>query len=394
MSTVTYSYDSSGNKVATFNGSGPLASNAGTLLDGSTIAIITGHGSISTNAFLGCTSLTSIVLPYDLIYIDTDAFLGCTNLTSITLPAQLPPAYTTHFYYGCTSMTSITVPEGVKTIDENAFLNWTEMTSIKLPSTLTTIEYNAFSGCTGLTSITIPDGVTSISFNSFGGCTNLNSVKLPSSLTTIGNNAFVNCRSIRCINMPRGLKSIGNDAFSNTGLEVIKMPSSVTTIGNNAFKNFYTKPLDTVFLDENNGLGIAVPQTKYSFYGATVNIVKTTVLASPTNVTAAPGDALCQVTWVAPANNGGAAIAGYTIYWNGIANFQHVSSELTQTTIEGLSNGQSYAFTVVAQNILGDSASSTLSNSVTPIAIQKIIPVINKPSDKKDNKKDDKKKKK
>ena len=113
---------------------------------------------IHPEAFRGCTSLTSVLLPEGLITIGGDAFAGCTSLSSVTLPEGLT-AIEQAAFYGCTSLTSIILPEGLTTIGSSAFRGCTSLSSGIIPEGLTTIGWYAFYGCTSLTSISIPESV-------------------------------------------------------------------------------------------------------------------------------------------------------------------------------------------------------------------------------------------
>ena len=93
---------------------------------------------------------------------------------------------------------------------------------------------------------------------------------------------------------------------------------------------------------------------------------------APTGVSAAPGNASATVTWTAP-STGGSAITSYTVtpYLGGTA--QSVTTvtgtpPVTTATVTGLTNGQSYTFTVSATNGVGTSPPSASSNPVTPSA--------------------------
>ena len=64
--------------------------------------------SIGSNAFEGCTSLTSIPIPDGVTSIGSNAFEGCTSLTSITIPDGVT-SIGDHAFSGCTSLTIIEV---------------------------------------------------------------------------------------------------------------------------------------------------------------------------------------------------------------------------------------------------------------------------------------------
>ena len=89
----------------------------------------------------------------------------------------------------------------------------------------------------------------------------------------------------------------------------------------------------------------------------------------PTGVTAVRGAASATVSWTAPPSNGGGAITGYTVTGSPGDVTRTVAGNQTTATVNGLTNGTSYTFTVVAANVIGSSAASTPSNAVTPATV-------------------------
>ena len=93
--------------------------------------------------------------------------------------------------------------------------------------------------------------------------------------------------------------------------------------------------------------------------GAQSNMVASmpyTVPDAPTGLTAIRGSAKVTLNWTAPAFNGGRAIDYYVIYQDGVALPNNVTG--LNTTINGLTNGQEYSFTVAAHNLAGIGAPS------------------------------------
>ena len=87
--------------------------------------------------------------------------------------------------------------------------------------------------------------------------------------------------------------------------------------------------------------------------------ITVTVPGVPTGLTVTPGDSQASLSWTAPVSNGGATIDYYLVYENGTALTTHYTS--VSTTVNGLVNGQQYAFAVKAHNSIGN---STLSSAV------------------------------
>ncbi|MGD0880744.1 MAG: fibronectin type III domain-containing protein [Acidimicrobiales bacterium] len=96
---------------------------------------------------------------------------------------------------------------------------------------------------------------------------------------------------------------------------------------------------------------------------ATVSV--TTVPSAPTAVTATPGNRSASVTWTAP-STGGLAISSYTVTATGDGTGETCASSTTSCTVDGLTNGTAYTFSVTATNTDGTGAPSALSSAVTP----------------------------
>ena len=213
---------------------------------------------IMSNAFLNCSSLTSITIPNSVTSIDIAAFRGCTGLTSITLSNSVTSIKDLTFY-DCSSLTSITIPNSVTSIGNQAFEGCSNLTSITIPNNVTSIGTYAFDGCSSLTSITIPNSVTSIGFSAFSGTPWYNNqpngvvyagkvaytykgsmypnteIILEDGTLGIASRFVLNCKNLTSITIPGSVTTIGESAFSGcTGLTSITIPSSVTTIGEDA----------------------------------------------------------------------------------------------------------------------------------------------------------------
>ncbi len=179
------------------------------------------------------TSLKSVIIKAGDIF--SNAFYGCSSLTSITIPASVTSIGDSAFR-GCSSLTSITIPAGVKSIGDSAFSGCSGLTSITIPDSVTSVGNYAFSGCRGLTSITISDSVTNIGEFAFNNCSGLTSITISDSVTSIGEFAFNNCSGLTSVTIGNGVTSIGNYAFSDcSGLTSVIIGNSVISIGESAF---------------------------------------------------------------------------------------------------------------------------------------------------------------
>jgi len=96
---------------------------------------------------------------------------------------------------------------------------------------------------------------------------------------------------------------------------------------------------------------------------ASNSITAATVPGPPTTATAIAGVNSANVSWTAPADNGGSAVIDYLV--TSAPGGLTASTTATTAAISGLSPGASYTFTVTARNIVGSSSSSAPSASIT-----------------------------
>ena len=225
--------------------------------------------SIGSDAFRGCSGLTSVTIPNSVTSIGGSAFNGCSGLTSVTIPNSVT-SISDDAFHGCSGLTSVTIPNSVTSIGSFAFLGCSGLTSVTIPNSVTSIEYSAFEGCSGLTSVIIPDKVTSIGERAFSDCINLTSLVvesgnpvydsrdncnaiietaintliagckttvIPNTVTSIGKYAFSGCSSLTSVTIPNSITAIVDGAFSGCGsLTSLTIPNSVTSIGYYVFE--------------------------------------------------------------------------------------------------------------------------------------------------------------
>lgn len=190
---------------------------------------------ICDQAFHGCRSLTSIVIPNSVTHIGDHAFFECNHLTGVFIPNSVIHIGNSAFN-DCSALRSITIPDSVTRIGGYSFYGCSALRSINIPDSVTEIEEGTFSECKALTSITIPNSVTHIGDDAFNCCLLLKSITIPNSVTHIGDRAFYYCNVLTCIVLPDSVTHIGDEAFYECySLGSISLPNSLVHIGDRAF---------------------------------------------------------------------------------------------------------------------------------------------------------------
>ena len=180
--------------------------------------------------FQDATGLSSITIPATVNSISTDAFFGATSLTSIAVatdnqifhsPATGPDA---GVLFNKTSTRLVTFPK------------WEIGATYSIPATVTTIGAYAFASTAGLTSITIPSNVTSIENQAFHGANSLTSVYFLGDAPSVAVNSFSNIASGAKAYIKSGATGFGVAGANWNGLivEVVVDTPAPAPAGNSA----------------------------------------------------------------------------------------------------------------------------------------------------------------
>ncbi len=150
-------------------------------------ASITGYDE-SFSGVLDVDSISYNEKMYPVTSVGCEAFMYCTSLTSVSLPEATSIGESAFRYYFTSSpLTSVNLPKAT-TIGEMAFISCNALTSVSLPEA-TSIGESAFNSCDALTSVSLPKATT-IGTWAFGSCDALTSVELPNVAPTIEDHTF------------------------------------------------------------------------------------------------------------------------------------------------------------------------------------------------------------
>lgn len=154
-------------------------------------------------------------------------------------------------------------------------------------------------------------------------------------------------------------------ATSDSGLTPTFTSSTtgVCTITSGGALTFVLAGTCTINADQaGDGTHLSAPRVTHSF------LVNAIVPGAPTSAVATAGNTSAQVSFTPPVVTGGAAITTYTVTSNpGGFNGSGASSPVT---VNGLTHGVAYSFTVTATNSAGTSPASSASGTVIPTATQ------------------------
>lgn len=237
------------------------------------------------NCFSCCKSISRVILPFGVDWINLHLFGGCKNLTEVVFPAVIGhwgPKHGPFWFSSNNNISAYLYEDCQKYIVRNgflvdvdqeeivAFLNRKELCAV-VPDGISRLRWFTFERCRYLQEVVISDGVIEIERFAFSRCFNLSKLTIPHTTVSIVHSAFHSChklthldidannpiykmdstflidtrdkRLIYCTDqssyvvVPKGIKIIGEEAFVNKfDLQKVVISEGVEEIKRYAFQ--------------------------------------------------------------------------------------------------------------------------------------------------------------
>lgn len=171
---------------------------------------------------------------------------------ALTIPAvynKMPvTSIASDAFRGCSELTSVTIPEGVTSVGKNAFINCSKLSSVTIPETVTSIGDYAFYGCSELEELNYNAvsvaNFTNLSYHFYNAGRSGNGItvnfgenveSLPSFLFYDSQNYVPKIKEVNFLG--NKIQKIGGYAFYCASITSITIPESVTSMSSKAFYN-------------------------------------------------------------------------------------------------------------------------------------------------------------
>ena len=208
-----------------------LAKGDGFEADGLVFTVTSASHSVSVTGYSSVAATLAIPstveyhgVDYDVVSIGTNAFYGCKTIKTLVLPDTMQ-SIGSQAFYGCSAMTSADLG-GTVSVGTKAFARCSYLKSVDVGDSLKTVSAYGFFRCSRLASIDLEDAAStfkSLGSYAFDYCDKLGSIAVPSFVTAIGKEAF----SLRFVDesgaaLDANPASLGGYIYKNVGGKLVR----------------------------------------------------------------------------------------------------------------------------------------------------------------------------
>jgi hypothetical protein len=182
--------------------------------------------SIANGEFVGCTSLSSVILNNSLQELSTSAFAGTpwiANYSANNGGTKFIILNNTRLLAYLSSDTEVIIPANINFIGKNVFTGNTAITSVSFSSltTMLQIPNNAFSGCTSLSTVTLTGYIEETGIDAFKDTPWF--AGLPNTAYIVANRLLFYKGTAMEYSVPEEVTHIGTNAFYGSGITTLNM---------------------------------------------------------------------------------------------------------------------------------------------------------------------------
>ena len=157
----------------------------------------------------------TLTIPDSVTKIGEGAFSNVEGLKTIIIPGTVKEIEKNAFM-GNSTLETVIMKDGVEKIKHSAFRECKNLKKVVMPNSVVELESQVFYGDTNLSDINISTGLTSIPSYAYCNCKKITNIEIPENVISIYDSAFSGCTDLAEISFHKNLKYIGLDVFYNT----------------------------------------------------------------------------------------------------------------------------------------------------------------------------------